>query len=89
MRDGLAPDALEGIFTLDTGGPEQGILVNLERGRINQAEFVAHLASRHWGLIPTGCWSGWSPTYARSRAAGDGGGGRTAVPRGHGCRAVQ
>jgi putative hydrolase of the HAD superfamily len=43
VRDGLAPDALEKIFTLDQGA--QGILVDLERGRISQPEFVAHLAS--------------------------------------------
>ncbi|MGH3913615.1 MAG: HAD family hydrolase [Pseudonocardiaceae bacterium] len=50
-RDGLAPDALEKIFTLDQGA--QGILIDLERGRISQAEFVAHLAPA-LGVDPEG-----------------------------------
>jgi putative hydrolase of the HAD superfamily len=36
VRDGLAPDALEKIFTLDKGA--QGILVDLEQGQISQAD---------------------------------------------------
>jgi len=43
VRDGLAPDALEKIFTLDQGA--QGALVDLERGRISQAQFVSHVVA--------------------------------------------
>ncbi|MGI9003642.1 MAG: HAD family hydrolase [Pseudonocardia sp.] len=42
VRDGLPPDALEWIFTLDAGA--QGALVDLECGKTGQAEFVALLA---------------------------------------------
>lgn len=42
VREGLAPDALEQVFSLDAGA--QGSLVKLESGRISQAEFVAQLA---------------------------------------------
>lgn len=51
VRDGLAPDALEKIFNVDEGA--QGALVELERGRISQAEFVAHLAPA-LGVDPDG-----------------------------------
>ncbi|MGQ0776928.1 MAG: HAD family hydrolase [Pseudonocardiales bacterium] len=51
VRDGLAPDALEKIFNVDEGA--QGALVELERGRISQAEFVAHLAPA-LGVDPNG-----------------------------------
>ena len=51
VRDGLAPDALEKIFNLDKGA--QGALVDLERGRISQAEFTAHLAPA-LGVNPDG-----------------------------------
>lgn len=50
-RDGLTPGALEEIFNLDTGA--QGALVDLERGRISQAEFVALLAPA-LGVDPDG-----------------------------------
>lgn len=43
VRDGLAPDSLEAIFNLDQCA--QGALVDLERGRISQAQFAAHLAA--------------------------------------------
>ncbi len=43
LRDGLAPDALENIFNLDQSA--QGALVNVERGRIIEAQFVAHIAA--------------------------------------------
>ena len=42
VREGLAPDALEKVFSVDAGA--KGMLVDLERGTISQAEFVAHLA---------------------------------------------
>lgn len=42
VREGLEPDALERVFSLDTGA--RGTLVELERGAISQAEFVAQLA---------------------------------------------
>jgi len=51
VRDGLPTDALEKIFTLDTGA--QGILIDLEQGRISQAEFIAHLAPA-LGVAPDG-----------------------------------
>ncbi|MGH4014400.1 MAG: HAD family hydrolase, partial [Pseudonocardiaceae bacterium] len=51
VRDGLPPDALEKIFTVDQGA--QGTLVELERGQIGQAEFVAHLAPA-LGVDPDG-----------------------------------
>jgi epoxide hydrolase-like predicted phosphatase len=51
IRDGIAPDALEKIFTLDQGA--QGALTELERGRISQAEFVADLAPA-LGVDPDG-----------------------------------
>ncbi len=51
VRDGLAPDALEKIFNLDQGA--QGALVDLERGRISQAQFVAHIAAA-LGVDPDG-----------------------------------
>jgi putative hydrolase of the HAD superfamily len=51
VRDGLAPDALEAFFNLDSGA--QGTLVDLERGRISQAQFVAHIASA-LGVDPDG-----------------------------------
>ena len=51
VRDGLAPDTLEKIFNLDDGA--QGLLVDLERGRISQAEFIAHLAPA-LGVDPDG-----------------------------------
>lgn len=42
VREGLAPDALEQVFSLDAGA--KGMLVDLERGAVGQAEFVAHIA---------------------------------------------
>lgn len=51
IRDGLAPDALENVFSLDQGA--QGLLVDLERGRISQAQFVAHIAAA-LGINPDG-----------------------------------
>ncbi len=51
VRDGLAPDALEKIFTLDQGA--QGALVDLARGRISQAQFVSHIAAA-LGVDPDG-----------------------------------
>lgn len=48
VRDGLTPDALEKIFNLD-----QGALVDLERGLISQAQFVAHIAAA-LGVEPAG-----------------------------------
>lgn len=42
IREGLAADALEKIFSVDAGA--HGALQDLECGRIGQAEFVAHLA---------------------------------------------
>ena len=51
VRDGLVPDALEKIFNVDEGA--QGVLVELERGRISQAEFIAHLAPA-LGVDPDG-----------------------------------
>ncbi|MGH3907633.1 MAG: HAD family hydrolase [Pseudonocardiaceae bacterium] len=51
VRDGLAPDALEKIFNLDEGA--QGALLDLERGRIGQAQFVAHVAPA-LGVDPDG-----------------------------------
>jgi epoxide hydrolase-like predicted phosphatase len=41
VREGLPPNALEQVFSLDAGA--KGMLVDLERGAIDQAEFVAHL----------------------------------------------
>ena len=43
LRENLEPDALERVFSLDTGA--QGALVELERGAISQVEFVAQLAA--------------------------------------------
>jgi putative hydrolase of the HAD superfamily len=43
VREGLKPDALERVFSLDAGA--KGMLVELERGTIGQPEFVAHLAT--------------------------------------------
>ncbi|MGH3942573.1 MAG: HAD family hydrolase [Pseudonocardiaceae bacterium] len=51
VRDGLAPDALEKVFNLDDGA--QGLLVDLERGRISQAEFISYLAPA-LGVDPKG-----------------------------------
>ncbi|MGH3898151.1 MAG: HAD family hydrolase [Pseudonocardiaceae bacterium] len=51
VRDGLTPGALENIFNLDQGA--QGALVDLERGRISQAQFVAHIAAT-LGVDPDG-----------------------------------
>lgn len=42
VREGLAPDALEKIFSVDAGA--HGALRDLERGKIGQAEFVDYLA---------------------------------------------
>ncbi|MGV9680963.1 HAD family hydrolase [Nocardia sp. NPDC003482] len=42
LREGLEPDALERVFSLDGGA--KGMLTDLERGTITQAEFVEHLA---------------------------------------------
>jgi len=42
VREGLPPNALEQVFSLDGGA--KGMLVDLERGAIGQAQFVAHLA---------------------------------------------
>lgn len=43
VRERLAPNALEQVFSLDAGA--KGMLIDLERGAVSQAEFVAHLAS--------------------------------------------
>ena len=51
MRDGLAPDALEKIFTLDQGA--QCAFVELERGQISQAQFVSHVVAA-LGVDPDG-----------------------------------
>lgn len=51
VRDGLASNALENIFNLDQGA--QGALVDLERGRISQAQFVNHIAAA-LGVDPKG-----------------------------------
>lgn len=51
VREGLAPDALEQVFSLDDGA--KGMLVDLECGLIGQAEFVAHLAAT-LGVNPDG-----------------------------------
>jgi putative hydrolase of the HAD superfamily len=51
VREGLAPNALEQVFSLDAGA--HGMLVDLERGAITQAEFVAHLAPA-LGVSPDG-----------------------------------
>jgi putative hydrolase of the HAD superfamily len=51
VRDGLAPAALAKIFNLNQGA--QGALANLERGRINQAQFIAHIATA-LGVDPDG-----------------------------------
>lgn len=42
VREGLAPDALEQVFSLDDGA--RGMLTDLERGAIDQARFVDYLA---------------------------------------------
>jgi len=42
VREGLAADSLEKIFSVDAGA--HGALKDLERGEIEQAEFVAYLA---------------------------------------------
>lgn len=42
VREGLAPDALQRIFSVNAGA--HGALKDLERGKINQAEFVDYLA---------------------------------------------
>jgi epoxide hydrolase-like predicted phosphatase len=42
VREGLSPNAFEQVFSLDAGA--KGMLVDLERGAVSQAEFVAHLA---------------------------------------------
>jgi putative hydrolase of the HAD superfamily len=51
IREGLAPDAFERVFSLDAGA--KGILIELERGAITQAEFVEHLAPA-LGVDPDG-----------------------------------
>jgi putative hydrolase of the HAD superfamily len=43
VREGLEPNAFEQVFSLDAGA--KGMLVDLERGDVGQAEFVAHVAS--------------------------------------------
>lgn len=60
IREGLEPDAFERVFSLDAGA--KGMLIDLERGAITQADFVGHLASS-----PMGCWSGWRQISAWSR----------------------
>ncbi|WP_280249198.1 HAD family hydrolase [Nocardia abscessus] len=42
VREGLAPDALERVFSLDGGA--KGLLTDLERGAVTQQQFVDHLA---------------------------------------------
>lgn len=42
VREGLAPDALERVFSLDGGA--KGLLTDLERGAVTQGQFVDHLA---------------------------------------------
>jgi len=51
VREGLEPDALEQVFSLDAGA--KGMLVDLERGVVSQAEFVTHLAAT-LGVNPDG-----------------------------------
>lgn len=51
VRDGLAPDALDRVFSLDTGA--KGALVDLECGKISQADFVAQIAPA-LGVEPDG-----------------------------------
>jgi putative hydrolase of the HAD superfamily len=51
VREGLAPDALSRVFSLDAGA--KGLLVDLERGAIGQDQFVAHLAPA-LGVCPDG-----------------------------------
>lgn len=51
VKEGLPPDALEKVFSIDVGA--QGLLVDLERGEIGQAEFVDHLAPL-LGVSPNG-----------------------------------
>lgn len=51
VREGLAPNALEQVFSIDAGA--KGMLVDLERGAVGQAEFVAHLAPA-LGVNPDG-----------------------------------
>jgi putative hydrolase of the HAD superfamily len=42
IREGLAPDALERVFSLSGGA--KGMLTDLERGAVSQQQFVDHLA---------------------------------------------
>jgi len=42
VREGLAPDALERVFSLEGGA--QGMLTDLERGAVTQQQFIDHLA---------------------------------------------
>jgi putative hydrolase of the HAD superfamily len=42
IREGLAADALERVFSVDAGA--HGVLKDLERGKIGQGEFVGYLA---------------------------------------------
>ncbi len=51
VRDGLAPDALELVFSLEAGA--QGALVDLECGKMSQAAFVGLLAPA-LGVEPNG-----------------------------------
>jgi putative hydrolase of the HAD superfamily len=51
IREGLAPNALEQVFSLGAGA--KGMLVDVERGAVGQAEFVAHLAPA-LGVHPDG-----------------------------------
>lgn len=55
VRDGLTPDALEKIFNLDQGA--QGVLMDLERGWINQEQVVTHIAAT-LGVNPEGLLEG-------------------------------
>jgi epoxide hydrolase-like predicted phosphatase len=43
VREGLAPDALQQVFSLNGGA--RGMLQHLERGDIEQPEFVAHIST--------------------------------------------
>jgi putative hydrolase of the HAD superfamily len=51
IREGLEPDAFERVFSLDAGA--KGLLIELERGAISQAEFIDHLAPA-LGVVPEG-----------------------------------
>jgi putative hydrolase of the HAD superfamily len=51
IREGLEPNAFEQVFSLDAGA--KGMLVDLERGNVGQAEFVAHISSA-LGVAPDG-----------------------------------